>query len=196
MRSRVTTKNGDGGVTRTLSGDVLSKAHPILECTGRLDALRAQLALLRLEIITVEPDEVEAIEKFLFWLLHCCFIVGAEVNDPERKHPEYRQGEIGPFHLDCLEKAQARLEAKTQFPRAFIVSAGNRAAALADVTATVARDFERSLVRLSEALPQFNAAALLAFTNRLSDYLYILARHLDNGKGQAVDYGVIYEIDV
>lgn len=194
MRSRVTTKNGDAGSTRTLGGDVLSKSHPIVECTGRLDALRAHLALLRLEIIAAQPDELEALEKFLFWLLHCCFLIGAEVNDPKRKHPEYRQGEIGAFHLDRLEVEQARLEAMVTFPRGFIVSAGNRTAAVADVVATVARDFERSLVRLSEAIPEFKATALIAFTNRLSDYLYVLARYLDKGRGQPVDYSVICNV--
>lgn len=191
MKSQVTTKCGDQGTTRTFGGDVLSKGHPILECTGRLEELRAHLARIRLRIIEDQPAESETLSAFLFWLLHCCFLIGAEVNDPLRKHPEFRRGEIGRKYLDKLEAELQRLEALTPLPRAFIATASTLLAAEADVAAAVARAFERSLVRLKESTPGFEAVNLLAFSNRLSDYLYILARHLEGGRHIPVDYHVL-----
>lgn len=188
MGSRVTTKNGDTGTTRTLSGDVLSKGHVVLECTGRADALRAHTALLRAMIIEREPADHAAVADFLFWLLHVYFLIGTEVNDPEGVHPEYRKDTVGPKHLARLDAEQARIEATLQLPRAFIVSASSVLAAQIDVVATVARDLERELVRLKEAVPVFEAEHLLAFVNRVSDYLYILARYVEQGAHIPVDY--------
>ena len=71
---------------------------------------------------------------------------------------------------------------------AFIVSASNTLAAHVDALCATARSFERSLVALREAVPEFDAGVLLAFANRLSDYLYILARHLEDGNHLTVDY--------
>lgn len=188
MKSQVTTKNGDLGTSRILSGEVVSKAHPVIECSGWLDALRAQVALLRLRILAEKPPEHEAMSDFLLWLLHCLFLIGAEVNDPWKKKPTARYDIVSPKHLEKLETEQRRLEETVRLPHAFIVSAATVLAAEADVATTTARTFERSLVRLKEAVPEFEAGALLAFMNRLSDYLFILARHLDAGNYHTVDY--------
>ena len=193
MKSHVTTKQGDAGQTRTLGGDIESKGSVVLECTGCVDALRAHLALLRLQILDEQPKDAERIGAFIFWLLHCCFLLGAEVNDPRRKHPEYRKAELSPVHLARLETEQQFLESRLELPRAFIVSASTRLAAQVDVVATVARTLERTLVRLKEAVPEFESDAILAFTNRLSDYLYILARYLEAGTHLNVDYSVLQD---
>ena len=188
MGSRVTTKNGDAGTTRTLAGDLVSKGHVVLECTGRADALRAHTALLRMTILEKRPADHEALADFLFWILHVYFLIGTEVNDPECVHPEYRKDNVGPKHIARLEAEQARLESSLQLPRAFIVCASSVLAAQIDVTATVARDLEREVVRLKAALPHFNAEHVLTFVNRVSDYLYILARYVEQGEHIPVDY--------
>ena len=191
MKSRVTTTKGDQGTTRILSGEILSKSHPVLDATGAVDSLRAQLALLRLHLLSSPTPDRDELGQFLLWLLHTTFLIGTEVNDPQNTHPEYRKETIGPRHLERLEAEQARLEAGLQLPRAFIVTATTLPAAQADLTATVARDLERALVRLRENEPLFETAHLLPYANRLSDYLYILARHLEGGTHAPVDYGVL-----
>lgn len=191
MASPVTTKAGDQGATMTLGGDRLPKSHPILEATGRLDTLRAHTALLRLEILETGTAEQRDVAEPLFWLLHCYFLIGTAVNDPACAHPEYRQADLGAAHLERLEAVQTGLEAKIELPRSFIVSASNLLAARADLTATVARDLERALVGLGEAVPAFDGGAILAFVNRLSDFFYIVARYLEQGRHEPVDYSVL-----
>jgi cob(I)alamin adenosyltransferase len=71
-----------------------------------------------------------------------------------------------------------------------VLSGRNIAAAQLDIACTVARDAERGVVRLKEAVPEFQAEHVLAFMNRLSDSLFILARVLDGGEHTTVDYGV------
>lgn len=191
MPSRVTTKKGDSGATRTLSGDIVSKSDLVLDCTGYLDALRAQLARLRLMLLRENAIDYDEHAEFLFWLLHVLFLVGTEVNDPEAKHPEYRVDTVQPKHLERLEAEQARLEGRLELPKAFIVSAANPAAAESDLCATVCRTLERNVVRLREATPDFDARQILPFLNRLSDYLFVLARHLEQGNHIPVDYTVL-----
>jgi cob(I)alamin adenosyltransferase len=188
MKSQVTTKYGDDGMTRILAGDRISKSHPIVEANGALDSLRTRLARLRLMVIERNPAGAEKHAEFLWWLLHVCFVVGSEISDPLWKHHAAHPGKLGPEHVTKLEGEQERLEASTPLPHAFIVSAANIASAEADAAATVAREFERRLVELHESVPEFACSDLLIFANRLSDYLFILARRLDDGRFQTVDY--------
>jgi len=193
MKSRVTTGVGDAGATRTLAGAMVPKSHPVLEATGQVDSLRAALAEIRLSILAGDHEDRERLGAALFWLLHVCFLIGTEVNDPEAVHPEYRKEAVGEKHLLFLESEQTRMENQVRFPKSFIVSASSLVPAKVDVCATVARSLERSIVRLKEDTPAFEATAVLMFVNRLSDYLYVLARYLENGHHIAVDYSVLDE---
>ena len=190
-RSQVTTKRGDQGETTALSGEHYSKSHPIMECTGAVDELRAQTALARLLVIDQAGPHCGEIGDFLFWLLHAYFLIGTACSDPRNLHPEYRHDCIGPLHLDKLEAFQTHLEQRVTLPHAFIVSAATTVSAHMDIAASVARRLERNLVRLKESVPEFDITHLYPFVNRLSDTLFMLARLLDGGEYQTVDYGVL-----
>lgn len=187
-RSKVTTKRGDAGTTVTIAGDRLPKSHAVLECCGQLDMLRTQTALCRLRILESGRPDAETLGDTLFWILHVYFLMGSECNDPSAKHPEYRKVEVAPRHLETLEKHQDALERGVTIPNEFILSASTVLAAHADIACTQARAFERTIVRLKEAVPEFKAEHILAFVNRLSDYFFVLARHLDGEKRTTVDY--------
>ena len=60
-----------------------------------------------------------------------------------------------------------------------------------DIACTAARTLERNIVRLQEAIPAFDTRVILPFINRCSDSLYMLARHLEDGRHTTVDYGVL-----
>ncbi len=190
-RSQVTTRRGDKGRTTALSGERFAKSHPLVECVGAVDELRAHTARVRLRIIEEKPRDHEAASAFLHWLLHVYFVMGAECSDPLNKRPAYHRGYVGEGHLKRLEAQQAKWEEGVTLPPAFIVSASTPLAAEIDVLATVARRFERSLVRLTEAIPEWQPEALLRFANRLSDCLFILARYVEDGNHIPVDYSVL-----
>lgn len=191
MDSQVTTKTGDSGEASTLGGDRVSKTHPVMECVGTLDELRAHLARLRLRMLEIDPERHADSADFLLWLLHVGFLLGSACSDYAGKHPEYRRRDLGEEDLARLETEQARLESRTPLPHSFIVSASTPLAADADVACTIARRFERALVRLKELEPAFNAQLPLRFVNRLSDYLFILARDLEHPDHHAVDYSLL-----
>lgn len=191
MRSQVTTKQGDGGETRTLGGEKVAKSHPIVECTGALDEVRAYTALVRHHLLERRVEGHEEAAEFLLWLLHVYFLIGTACNDPHRIHPEYRRGEVGEPHINRLEAEQERLESRVTLPRQFIVTASNPISADVDVLATCVRRLERSMVRLKEAVPEFDTTSLFPFINRLSDTLYLLARDLEHGTHHTVDYSLL-----
>lgn len=193
MDSQVTTKRGDGGETTALSGDSIPKSHPIAECVGALDELRAQTALARLRIIEEKPRCYDRAADFLLWLLHAYFPIGSACSDPSNKHPEYHKRRIGPGDLAKLEAEQHWLEAQTPLPRAFVVSASCTASAHVDVACSVARRLERNMVRLRESVPEFASADLFAFVNRLSDFLFILARMIEHPEHETVRYELLDE---
>ena len=195
MRSNVSTKLGDQGETTALNGGTYSKCHPLIHCAGAVDEARAQTALLRQVLMAQNDTGHDDAVAFLHWVLHTFFVIGTECSDPERKHPEYRRGMLGEKELQKLETAQLQLEAELTLPKAFIVGASTLPAAHADVACTAVRRLERAFAALQEAVPGFDAGHLPAFLNRLSDYLYILARWLEHGVHLPVDYRILGETE-
>ncbi len=191
MKSHVTTKGGDHGESTTLGGERVRKSHVIMEAVGTLDEVRAHLALLRTGVLASGREEWEQDAEFLHWLLHICFLIGTELSDPHRRHPEYRRAELSPGHLSRLEAEQARVESGLALPHAFIVCAGTPLAAQADLAATVARRLERAVVRLAEDVPRLEEGPLLPFLNRLNDYLFVVGRRLEDGRHLPVRYEVV-----
>ena len=190
-RSQVTTKKGDRGPTVTIAGVEYPKSHPILECCGQIDALRSYTALCRIEVLASKRPDAEHIGEFLRWVLHIYFLLGSQCNDPENRKPEYRKIDVSQEHLAKLEAFQAGLERDVKLPRQFILSASNPLSARIDYACTLVRHAERAAVRLKETVPAFKSEHILAFLNRLSDTLFMLARYLDGGNYLTVDYGAI-----
>ena len=188
MKSKITTRTGDDGTSMALSGGRFSKGHPIMECVGCVDELRAQTALLRQSLLSGGREEHVA---FLEWLMHVYFVIGATCSDPLDKRPEWHPVQLAPEHLDRLEAEQLRLEAQLTLPKTFILCATTPSAAQADVTAAAARRLERAVVRMMDEEPECRLRPVIVFVNRLSDYLYILARHIEGGSHHPVDYDLL-----
>jgi cob(I)alamin adenosyltransferase len=186
--SYVTTRGGDAGTAEALDGRRLPKHHPIMQCTGTADELRAQLAMARAVLADQGGDEAPRAGEAIDWLLHLCLVLGTECSDPQRAHPEYRAAPLGSSTLDRMEAAQAAFEQDLPPLRGFIVSARTPAAAQVDVACTVARRLERCVTELVAAEGDFAEPAVLPLVNRLSDFLYILARWLDRGTSIPADY--------
>ena len=122
--------------------------------------------------------------------MHCCFALGAQISGLSASADSSVPG-IRATHLQQLKEEQDRLEQALTLPPAFIATATNETAALADQTATAARTLERRMVACQSAVPLFADPLALAFVNRFSDYLFILARHLEKGNHETVDYTLL-----
>jgi len=187
MKSQITTGRGDNGQSDALDGERYAKSHPLMECVGTVDELRAHLALLRLIVMREKPAGYADTAEFLLWLLRASFAIGTACSDPANRRPERHSTNITRDHLESIEAEQLRLERERRIPESFVVSAANLSAAHADLARTVARRLERRVVTLTETTPSFDAAEILAFVNRLSDYLFVLGRYFEQGRHITLD---------
>ena len=167
--TKIYTRTGDAGTTGLADGSRVAKDAPRIEAIGAVDELNSVLGTLLSEKL---PDGVRAC---LDNVQNDLFDLGGELSVPGHAIMSKAHVERLERALDGFNKALPPLED-------FILPAGSRPAALAHVARTVCRRAERRLVSLSRK--QKVAPALLAYVNRLSDLLFVLARGLNRVAGR------------
>lgn len=159
------TRKGDSG-TSGLFGttDRLPKDSPIYEALGALDELNSLLGLCRARLVSYSlfklQDSVQNSQESLF-------IIQAELAGAEKALPQK--------HVDMLEKAVDSIERHIEKPAAFVIPGATELSGLLDYARAVSRRTERAVVSIS-ALRTLSPASL-AYLNRLSSFLYALARY-------------------
>jgi cob(I)alamin adenosyltransferase len=185
---KIYTKTGDAGETGLLGATGVSKAELRIECLGNVDELNANLGYLRTQtaelptsLLTPELALLLPIQKRLFEL-------GAAVADVRR---EASRLDLAAATL-ALEESIDRQTSWLPPLTSFILPAGTSAAALAHLSRAVCRRAERSLVGLireqkleKASLAGENLRFAQIYLNRLSDWLFVLARALNHIQGCA-----------
>ena len=164
----ITTKVGDRGTTRLFSGEEVSKNSPRLEAYGDIDELVALLGIARFHAKKIETkDALLNIQRLLF-------VVASELATTSQKLLKlpHRVDEI---MLKGLDDKRSQLEAQTKIPNGFVIPGNSLETAHIEHARTVARRCERKIASLLEKKVIENTVVLVWF-NRLSDYLYLLAR--------------------
>jgi cob(I)alamin adenosyltransferase len=174
---KIYTRTGDAGGTALFGGRRVSKADPRVAAYGDVDELNACLGVVRAEG-GLSSDVAEMLEQ----LQKDLFAIGARLADPAEKIAD-RITKVAVTDADVqrLEGWIDRFEAELPPLRRFILPGGNRAGALLHLARTVCRRAERSIVALGVDNVE---AHLLAFVNRLSDFLFVLARAVNHRAGQ------------
>lgn len=177
--TKIYTRGGDGGETSLGDGARRAKDDIRVAAYGTVDEANAAIGLARLHTEGAEDAMLARIQDDLFDL-------GADLCVPEtgRKGEDagYTALRITAAQVKRLEDEIDALNAKLAPLESFILPAGNAAAATLHFARTVARRAERLMVRLAREEP-VNAEAI-KYINRLSDHLFVLARHA-NGDGDA-----------
>jgi cob(I)alamin adenosyltransferase len=166
--TRIYTRTGDGGTTGLADRSRVSKDAPRIEAIGAVDELNSLIGLL----LAQEPPAAE--RACLTGVQHDLFDLGGELSVPGHAI-------IAKAHVERLERELDRLNAGLPALKDFVLPGGSRAAALAHVARAVCRRAERRLVTLSRK--QKVARPLLAYLNRLSDLLFVLARTFNREAG-------------
>ncbi len=174
--SRIYTKSGDRGETALGDGQRVAKDHPRVEAYGRVDELNAVLGL----VAAYCPDAPEA--ALLRAIQNELFDVGADLCVPaaEGEQPGAVL-RVTAAQVERLEKAIDRLNEGLEPLRSFVLPGGTPAAAWLHLARTVCRRAERAVVTLAKSEP-VNPQAVV-YLNRLSDFLFVLAR-VANGGGK------------
>ncbi|MFT4833262.1 MAG: cob(I)alamin adenosyltransferase [Marinoscillum sp.] len=164
------TKTGDKGQTSLLGGKKVAKSHLRIDAYGNIDELNSFIGLLK-DHPQVEPR----IGNQFYWIQENLFSLGSilatEPGFSGFKLPEITEVEIKQLEV-WIDKATAELpELKN-----FILPSGHQVVSLCHVCRTVCRRAERSIVALSEE--ESVDETLIKFTNRLSDYFFVMARKM------------------
>ena len=164
---KIYTKTGDAGTTSLVGGTRVSKAHPRVMAYGDLDELISWLGLIR-----CETDKDLPLRRIQIHLMN----VSAHLANDGRS---LKLKPLDATETDFLESEIDRLTALMPPQTAFILPGEPRVASMAHIARTVCRRAERSAVQIEEKTEQ--DAIAIRYVNRLSDYLFTLARYLCDG---------------
>ena len=169
--TKVYTKTGDGGTTSLVGGVKVRKTNSRIEAYGTVDELSACLGVLA-SFMKDGPDKnlIYRIQRNLFTV--CSYL--ATDKTKTQLAPSYT---LDAGEIDVLEQEIDSIVAEIPPQTDFILPGGSHEAALAHVCRTVCRRAERRIFFLAETTEL--DPAVLQYMNRLSDYLFVLARKLN-----------------
>ncbi|MEK7496882.1 MAG: cob(I)yrinic acid a,c-diamide adenosyltransferase [Patescibacteria group bacterium] len=174
---KVYTKTGDAGETSLYGGKRVRKSELRLSAYGTVDELNAVLG-----VVLAQPN-VEIYQESLHKIQNDLFTLGSELASASAEVAQ-NLPKVEEARIEELEKEMDELSAELPELKNFIFPGGNQIAAHLHQARTVARRAERAVVKLSDVEPI--RPLVMKYLNRLSDYLFILARHanykLPNGK--------------
>lgn len=173
--NRIYTKTGDDGTTGLVGGSRVKKYDPRLEAYGTVDELNAQLGLLR------SYDLPEDVVQLIIEIQNKLFNIGSRLASDEKGDSFTKNLSITEENIVLLEKAIDAYEQKLPELTQFILPGGEIAVAQCHVARTVCRRAERRIIEFSEL--ETVQTEIIKFINRLSDFLFVLARKLSASRG-------------
>lgn len=173
---KVYTKTGDKGTTALIGGTRVDKHHLRIDCYGTIDELNSYLGLIR-------DQNIDACYKdLLSQIQHNLFTLGATLaTDPEKavlKSGKKRLDIITIQESDCqlLENEIDEMETTLEPMTHFVLPGGHQTVSFCHIARCVCRRGERLISALNSVEPV--DSLILSYVNRLSDYLFVLARKL------------------
>ncbi|MFP4041200.1 MAG: cob(I)yrinic acid a,c-diamide adenosyltransferase [Bacteroidales bacterium] len=163
------TKTGDTGQTSLIGGRRVPKYDIRIEAYGTVDELISYIGLIRDQQITRNlKDELLTIQDRL---MVCASILAADCKDCDVELPIIRQEDI-----TTLEELIDKMEKELPELNSFVLPGGHPTVSFVHIARNVCRRAERNAIRLYEddKFPEI----VIQYLNRLSDYLFMLARLL------------------
>lgn len=181
---KIYTGTGDRGRTSLFSGERVSKSSPRIEAYGDLDELNSVIGAVASSLVTSDPtlkNEIQAVQALLLdagaWLATTPGAASIRFLTPFTGKP-----------AEFLEAAIDRMSEDLPELKQFVLPGGHFSASMAHMARTVCRRTERRAIELVEgedggATPTETMVHILVFLNRLSDYLFVLARYCNHLAG-------------
>jgi cob(I)alamin adenosyltransferase len=171
---KVYTKKGDKGQTGLIGGTRVPKSSLRIDSYGTVDELNSYIGLLRDNALS------EDVKKELIFVQDRLFTLGSWLaSDPEKSKmtlPELRESDI-----EKLEKSIDKMDEELEPMKFFVLPGGHQTVSFCHIARCVCRRAERLVVALNEEVEQ--NPVIIAFLNRLSDYLFVYGRYLTHELG-------------
>ena len=168
---KIYTKKGDLGTTSIIGENNIHKHNIRIEAYGTVDELNSYLGLLG----SCPLSDFEKRKQELIFIQNTLFEIGALLASKKNTNS---------IHLDSIQRVEAfidQIEVKLAPLRSFILPGGNMWSSYAQISRSICRRAERRVTELNASSKlDIN---IVKFINRLSDYLFVLARyinHIDN----------------
>lgn len=173
--NKIYTRTGDDGRTGLVDGSRIAKSAPRLAAIGEVDEANAVIGLAMLHVAD------ESAQRRLGQIQNELFDLGADLATPGGSGSSGNALRIVSAQVDRLEREIDEMNAGLEPLRSFILPGGGAAATHLHLARTVVRRAERAAVAASQE-DRLNPLAL-AYLNRLSDHLFVMARLTAGTKG-------------
>lgn len=177
--TKIYTRSGDTGVTGLGTGERRRKDDLRIEAYGAVDEANSFIGVAR-AILLNAPGHA-ALAATLAMIQNDLFDLGADLCVPETDR-EGRALRITEPQVARLEREIDALNADLEPLKSFVLPGGSEAAAAVHVARAVVRRAERRMVELAAAPGEKIGAPALKYINRLSDFLFVAARHLNRSE--------------
>lgn len=167
---KIYTKTGDDGTTGLVGGTRVKKFDARLEAYGTIDELNAAVGVIRSYDI---PDTISSV---LIEIQNRLFNIGSRLASDKKGDKITEKLSITEAHIAFLEKAIDEMDKDLPKLRQFILPGGDLASAYCHVARTVCRRAERRILAFADSgtiQPE-----IVKYINRLSDFLFVLARKM------------------
>lgn len=177
LLNRIYTRTGDGGATRLATGESVSKASARVVAYGEVDELNSVIGLARLE-----AGRHDVLDPMLGRIQNDLFDLGADLATPPGKPGAPEALRIVAAQVERLEREIDALNEGLAPLNSFVLPGGTRASAHLHLARAVCRRAERAAVAFAEGAEVTVHKEALRYLNRLSDLLFVAARHA-NARG-------------
>ncbi len=179
--SKIYTRTGDKGTTALGSGERVPKHALRISAYGTVDETNATVGMARVHLGAGHPG----LDAKLLRVQNDLFDLGADLCVPDRGEKlEYEPLRMSDAQVKRLEDEIDEMNTELKPLRSFVLPGGSPAAAALHVARTVSRRAERLMVELSEDPSEPVSAAALKYINRLSDFLFVASRYV-NDRGRS-----------
>jgi len=169
MSMKIYTKTGDKGTTSLIGGTKVLKSDLRIEAYGTVDELNSYVGLCR-DLLSDETSK-----KTFQEIQDRLFTIGSSLACDPEKEPKMKIPDLKEDDIVFLEKEIDRMNESLPEMKNFILPGGHPTASHLHIARCVCRRAERCCVRLEDS--DEPALLIIKYLNRLSDYLFVLARY-------------------
>ena len=171
MSLKIYTKTGDKGMTSLIGGVKVPKSHLRIEAYGTVDELNSWIGFVNDQLPGKE------IKELLKEIQDRLFTIGSSLACDPEKEPKLKIPDLKETDISLLEKEIDKMNESLPVMKSFILPGGHPAVSSAHIARCVCRRAERLCVSVQEN-NLFIDPLVLKYLNRLSDYLFVLARFI------------------
>ena len=171
MSTKIYTKTGDKGTTSLIGGTKVPKSHLRIEAYGTIDELNSYIGLCK------DLINDKSINTILQETQDRLFTIGSSLACDPVKEPKMKIPDLKEKDIELLEKEIDKMNETLPAMKSFILPGGHPAISTTHIARCVCRRAERLCVNMQDH-ELFVEPLVIKYVNRLSDYLFILARYI------------------